>query len=135
MTLSIPAATTTATPTTAGLGSVDSPYGPVYLDAAAAERWNAMRDASIAQYGVDIYPGGSLSAYRTTEQQDALYQQYLAGTGAPANPPGSSSHELGLSVDVPTEDMAAVIGEIGWQYGWGRYEAPDEWWHMTYGGG
>jgi hypothetical protein len=31
--------------------------------------------------------------------------------------------------------MAAVIGEIGWQYGWGRYEAPDEWWHMTYGGG
>lgn len=133
-TLAIPAAATTTT-VTSGLGTVPSPYGTLYLDAAAADAWNAMREASLSQYGVDISPGGSLSAYRTTEQQEALYQQYLAGTGAPANPPGYSSHELGLSVDVPSEDMAAVIGEIGWQYGWGRYEAPDEWWHMSYGGG
>jgi LysM repeat protein len=132
-TLSIPAASTT-TATTSGLGSVYSPYGTLYLDAAAADTWNAMRDASLSQYGVDIYPGGDLSAYRTSDQQAALYQQYLDGTGAPANPPGYSSHELGLSVDVPTEEMASVVNEIGWQYGWGRYEAPDEWWHMTYGG-
>ena len=132
-TLAIPAASTATA--TSGLGSVDSPYGTLYLDASAADNWNAMRDASLSQYGVDIYPGGTLSAYRTSEQQNELYQQYLAGTGAPANPPGYSSHELGLSVDVPSEDMASVIGEIGWQYGWGRYEAPDEWWHMTYGGG
>lgn len=134
-TLAIPAATSSAAGAAPGLGSVPGPDGSVYLEATAADSWNAMRDASLSQYGVDIYPGGSLSGYRTTEQQSALYEQYLAGTGAPANPPGSSSHELGLSVDVPTEEMASVIGEIGWQYGWGRFEAPDEWWHMTYGGG
>ena len=90
-TITVPAATA-ATSSTAGLGHIPSPYGELHLDPAAADSWNAMREDSIANYGVDLYPGGPASAYRTYEQQSELYQQYLDGTGAPANPPGTSTH-------------------------------------------
>ena len=81
---------------TYGLGHVTSPWGSLHLDPAAADAWNAMRDESLASYGVDLYPGGPVSAFRTYEQQSYLYDLYLAGQGAPANPPGSSAHEMGL---------------------------------------
>jgi LysM repeat protein len=133
--LQIPAASAVPATPDIALGAVYTPGGDVYLEAGAAERWNAMRQASLSELGADIYPAGPLSAYRTPEQQATLYQEYLDGTGAPANPPGGSSHQLGLSVDLPTEEMRSVIDQIGWQYGWGKYEAPDEWWHVTYAGG
>ena len=134
-TLQIPAATTAAAPTSSvSLGSVYTPGGDVYLESNAATQWNAMRQESLADYGQDIYPNGPLSAYRTPEQQAQLYQSFLDGTGDPANPPGSSSHELGLSVDVATPEMRSVVDQLGYQFGWGKFEAPDEWWHVTYGG-
>jgi LysM repeat protein len=134
--LAIPAAVSAAPSASpaVGLGAIWSPWGDLYLDPAAADAWNAMRDASLAQYGQDLYPAGPLSAYRTAEQQGELYDLFLSGAGAPANPPGSSSHESGLSVDLASEEMLTVVDQIGWQYGWGRFEAPDEWWHVTYGG-
>lgn len=132
-TLQIPAATSTAAPATSiSLGSVYTPEGDVYLESTAAAQWNAMRQESLADYGQDIYPNGPLSAYRTPEQQAQLYQSFLDGTGDPANPPGSSSHQLGLSVDVATPEMRSVVDQIGYQFGWGKFEAPDEWWHVTY---
>lgn len=135
VTLTIPASSgTSSTASSTGLGAIWSPSGDLYLDPAAAQSWNAMRDRSLADYGVDLYPQGSLSAYRTYEQQGELYDLFLTGVGAPANPPGSSSHEVGLSVDVATEEMRYVVDQIGWEYGWGKLEAPDEWWHVTYGG-
>src|SRR5829696_2455577 len=85
-----------------GMGHVPSPYGELHLDPAAADAWNAMREEALSVYGIDLYPGGPVSAYRTYERQAALYDSYLNGTGAPANPPGTSPHELGVSVDVPT---------------------------------
>ena len=115
-----------------GMGHVPSPYGELHLDPAAADAWNAMREEALAVYGVDIYPGGPLSAYRTYEQQAALYEAFLSGTGADANPPGSSQHEYGVAVDVPTYEMRSVIDEIGWKYGWGKIHAPGEWWHVDY---
>ena len=118
-----------------GMGHVPSPYGELHLDPAAADAWNAMREEALSVYGVDLYPGGPLSAYRTYEQQAQLYQAYLNGTGAPAYPPGSSPHEFGVSVDVPAYEMRAVIDEIGWKYGWGKVHAPSEWWHVDYLGG
>lgn len=131
--LTIPAPTTTVAPEPV-LGAIWSPWGDLYLDPVAAEQWNAMRDQSLAEYGIDLYPAGPLSAYRTSEQQGEMYELFIAGVGAPANAPGSSSHELGLSVDLATEEMRYVVDQIGWQYGWGKLEAPDEWWHVTYGG-
>ncbi len=117
-----------------GMGHIDSPWGQLHLDPAAATAWNAMADAAMQQFGIDLHPGGTVSAYRTYEQQAALYDQYLAGTGAPANPPGSSTHELGIGVDVATPEMRDVIDQIGAQFGWVA-TIPGEWWHVEYAGG
>ena len=140
----VPGTTTTAAPTesvapvpapgsTYGLGHIPSPWGELHLDPAAAESWNLMREAALAQFGVDLHPDGPLSAYRTYEQQAYLYDLYLAGQGAPANPPGSSTHELGLSVDVAEPVMRDVIDQIGAAYGWAG-TIPSEWWHVAYMG-
>ncbi len=119
----------------AGMGHVPSPYGELHLIPAAADAWNAMRAEASTVYGIDIYPGGPVSAYRTYAQQSELYDAFLAGYGAPANPPGASSHEYGTAVDVETPDMRWVIDQIGWKYGWGKSHAPGEWWHVDYLGG
>jgi LysM repeat protein len=118
-----------------GMGHVPSPYGELHLLPAAADAWNAMRAEALSAYGIDIYPGGPLSAYRTHEQQSELYDAFLAGHGAPANPPGTSSHELGTAVDVESPEMRWVIDQIGWKYGWGKVNGPGEWWHVDYLGG
>ena len=94
-----------------------------------------MRAEALDVYGVDLYPGGPMSAYRTYEQQAQLYQAFLDGYGAPANPPGTSSHELGTAVDVATPEMRSVIDQIGWKYGWTKVHGPEEWWHVDYVGG
>jgi LAS superfamily LD-carboxypeptidase LdcB len=111
-----------------------SPWGTLYLASGAAESWNAMREASLAQFGVDLYPGGTLSAYRSYDQQSYLYSLYLSGQGAPADPPGTSSHEYGTAVDVATPEMRYVIDQIGYAYGWGKAHGPGEWWHVDYMG-
>jgi LAS superfamily LD-carboxypeptidase LdcB len=92
-----------------------------------------MRQAALAQFGVDLYPDGPLSGYRTYEQQAYLYDLFLAGAGPPANPPGTSTHELGLAVDVAEPVMRDVIDQIGPTYGW--YGISSEWWHVEYSGG
>ena len=126
-TLSIPAATAS----TAGLGHIPSPHGELHLDPGAAESWNAMRDDSLANFGVDLYPAGPASAYRTPEQQQQLYDLYLSGQGSPANPPGTSSHETGRAVDVAEPVMRDVVDQIGSAYGWVG-TIPSEWWHVEY---
>lgn len=40
---------------------------------------------------------------RTRDEQNRLYQLFLAGKGAPANPPGTSKHETGDAVDAQTK--------------------------------
>jgi hypothetical protein len=118
-----------------GMGHVPSPYGELHLSPTAADAWNAMRAEANSVYGIDIYPGGPLSAYRTYAQQSALYGAFLAGRGAPANPPGTSSHEYGTAVDVQTPEMRSLIDQIGSKYGWAKVHAPGEWWHVDYLGG
>jgi LysM repeat protein len=134
---SIDAGTSGSVPPTAiapapGMGHIPSPWGELHLTPAAADAWNAMRAESLRLYGVDLYPDGTLSAYRTYEQQAYLYDLFLSGQGAPANPPGTSSHEYGTAVDVATSEMRWVIDQIGANYGWGKLHAPNEWWHVDY---
>lgn len=119
----------------AGLGHVPSPYGELHLAPAAADAWNAMRAEALNVYRTDLYPGGPVSAYRTYDQQAGLYEAFLAGYGAPANPPGASSHESGTAVDVETPQMRWVIDQIGARYGWSKVHAPGEWWHVDFVGG
>ena len=115
----------------AGMGSIPSPSGDLPLEPAAAESWNAMRDDSLANFGVDLYPAGPASAYRTAEQQQELYDLYLSGQGAPANPPGTSSHEVGKAVDLAEPVMRDVVDQIGYAYGWAA-TIPSEWWHVEH---
>jgi LysM repeat protein len=136
-------ATTTATatavalapaPTTSWLAPIWSPYGTLYLASSAASAWNAMREESLRLYGQDLYPGGAYSAYRTYDQQAYLYGLYTSGAGAPADPPGTSSHELGTAVDLATPEMRWVVDQIGANYGWTKVHGPYEWWHVDYVG-
>jgi LysM repeat protein len=124
-----------AIPPAPGMGHIPSPWGELHLTPAAADAWNAMRAEALRIYGVDLQPGGPMSAYRTYDQQAELYDLYLSGQGAPANPPGSSSHEVGTAVDLATPEMRQIIDEIGAQFGWGKVHAPGEWWHVDYVGG
>jgi LysM repeat protein len=117
-----------------GMGTIPSPDGDLPLAADAADAWNAMRAEALRRYGIDIYPGGPLSAYRTYAQQARLYEAYLEGRGAPANPPGTSSHEEGNAVDVAAPSMRWVVDTIGPKYGWSKVHAPGEWWHVDYVG-
>jgi len=135
-------ATTAAAPTTVPATAqaswtlaIYSPNGAAYLASTAASAWEAMRQAGLAQFGIDIYPAGPLSAYRTYEQQSYLYDLYLSGAGAPANPPGSSSHEYGTAVDLASPEMRTVVDSLGPAYGWAKVHGPDEWWHVDYVGG
>jgi LAS superfamily LD-carboxypeptidase LdcB len=117
------------------VSQIYSPLGAAYLASSAAANWEAMRQAGLATYGIDIYPAGSLSAFRTYDQQSYLYDLYLQGLGAPANPPGTSSHEYGTAVDLASPEMRTVIDNLGPTYGWGKIHGPDEWWHVDYYGG
>jgi LysM repeat protein len=108
--------------------------GEAYLSANAAYNWNAMRQASLDTYGIDLYPAGPLSAYRSYGQQLYLYDLYLSGEGSLAAAPGTSSHEYGSAVDLADPAMANVIDAIGASYGWSKTEASSEWWHVNYVG-
>lgn len=128
-------ASTPTIPPAPGMGHIPSAWGPLHLTPAAAGAWNAMRAEALRIYGIDLQPNGPLSAYRTYAQQAELYDLFLSGQGAPANPPGSSSHEVGTSVDVAAPEMRSIVDEIGGQFGWGKIHAPGEWWHVDYVGG
>ena len=110
------------------------PAGEAYLASNAASSWNAMRRAALSTYGIDLYPAGPLSAYRSYGQQLYLYDLYLSGQGSLAASPGTSSHEYGSALDLADPAMANVIDQIGGAYGWAKTEAPGEWWHVNYVG-
>jgi LysM repeat protein len=110
------------------------PNGEAYLASNAAYNWNLMRQASLDTYGIDLYPAGPFSAYRSYAQQLYLYNLYLSGQGNLAAPPGSSSHEYGNALDLADPSMRTVVDQIGATYGWAKTEAPEEWWHVNYVG-
>jgi LAS superfamily LD-carboxypeptidase LdcB len=93
-----------------------------------------MRQASLNTYGIDLYPAGPYSAYRSYGQQLYLYDQYVSGAGPLAAVPGTSAHEYGSAVDLADPSMRTVIDQIGAAYGWAKTEASSEWWHVDYVG-
>jgi murein DD-endopeptidase MepM/ murein hydrolase activator NlpD len=110
------------------------PSGEAYLASNAAAAWDAMRQGSLRDFGIDLYPGGPFSGYRSYAQQLYLYNLYLSGQGNLAAPPGTSSHEYGYALDLADPSMRAVVDQIGANYGWAKIEAPEEWWHINYVG-
>ncbi len=117
-----------------GMVPIHHPTTIAYLAPEAAAAWEAMRQESLRRFGVDLYPIGPRSGYRTYEQQAYFYELYRLGLGPPANPPGASSHETGTAIDLAAPEMREVIDQIGAAYGWAKVEAPGEWWHLNYVG-
>ena len=109
-----------------------SPIAEGQLRSDAAAGWNAMNIEARFR-GLELVPNGSMSSYRTLEQQRLLYGRYLAG-GNLAAVPGQSNHGWGLAVDVATFPMRQLIDEIGAVYGWSKKwsDASSEWWHLKY---
>lgn len=75
-------------------GPTAAPAGYQNLDPALASRVLGMVNAS------DGALPGVRSGFRSYGEQAELYRRYLAGEGAPANPPGHSLHERGEAADV-----------------------------------
>lgn len=105
--------------------------GRLRKDAAAA--WNAM-NVEARKRGVELLPTGSMSSYRTYDQQVYLYNEYLAGRGSLAAVPGMSNHGWGLAVDVATQQMRSMIDRVGEPFGWAKKwsDAQSEWWHIKW---
>jgi hypothetical protein len=116
-----------------------SALAPIYqgqLKTEAAAGWNAM-NVEARKRGLQLYPTGSKSSYRTYEQQVELYNAYLNGTGNLAAKPGTSNHGWGDAVDLATQQMRTIVDQIGKQYGYSKSwsDAPTEWWHIVYQSG
>jgi LysM repeat protein len=113
---------------------IHSPRGPAFLAPDAARAWEAMRQASLRELGIDLYPFGPDSAYRSYGKQLEAWRIFKAG-GRPAAPPGTSAHGLGKAVDLALPEMRRAVDKLGWRFGWAKTEAPSEWGHINYIGG
>jgi hypothetical protein len=109
--------------------------GRLAIDNYCAASWNAMNVDARAR-GLELLPTGSMSSYRTYDQQVYLYNVYQDG-GPLAATPGTSNHGWGLAVDVATQAMRSMIDQIGHHYGWAKEwsDAQSEWWHLKYRAG
>jgi|TARA_Y100000114_G_scaffold126785_1_gene123285 hypothetical protein len=99
------------------------------VDASIAGNVQAMIQAARRE-GVDLKIS---SAYRSRQQQEALYQKYLNGTGNLAAKPGTSNHESGLAID-----FSNTPGAYAWlKANAGRFglkNLPSEPWHYSTNG-
>jgi LAS superfamily LD-carboxypeptidase LdcB len=103
-----------------------------YLRADAAKNFVAMQQAA-RQAGINLT---ATSGFRSMEQQRALYQRYLNGTGNLAARPGYSNHQGGVSMDI-----GGVGGYNTRTFNWlkanaGRFgfvnDVRGEYWHWTF---
>jgi hypothetical protein len=106
----------------------------------AAGPWNAMnakaqRPRSRGGCGLPLYPGGTLSSYRSYRGQ-----YYLWNSPPHAHDrnwkafPGTSNHGWGLAVDLATMAMRFCVDRIGRFFGFSKAcsDAQLEWWHVRY---
>lgn len=110
-------------------------YGSWRLSTYCIKDYKAMNAAFKARFGINLPITGSMSAYRTYDQQVYLYNLYLSGQGNLAARPGTSNHGWGLTVDVGVAPYGST------KYNWlnanaGRWGFNDdvsgEPWHWNY---
>lgn len=93
----------------------------------AAASYQAMRAAGMPA-------GGITSAGRSSTEQSALYQAYLAGKGNLAAKPGTSMHEAGEALDMNLVSRAYQwLTTNGAKYGWTQAVSGEPW-HWQHGG-
>lgn len=116
--------------------------GNGWLEPKAAAQYTAWANAYKQRWG---YFPPVVSSYRSYAQQAALYAGWVARKPGfnLALPPGNSTHERGLAVDLGGR-IDAVSSEHTWcemtmpSYGWkwtGKGFSPLEQWHFDYVGG
>ena len=94
-----------------------------------AQYRDTLQRAALAayRYGKPIWVNES---FRSWEQQNALYQKWLNGTGFLAAPPGSSLHEIGAALDIPNaRDNSKLMKELR-KVGL-LDDVPSEDWHVS----
>lgn len=105
--------------------------GPMNLETQHGVTGNAramsMLDRVAAQYP-GLFPH-IVSDYRTRQQQEQLYQQYLNGNGNLAAPPGHSMHEKGLAFDISSAWLQAHPGALHMLDRLGGFPVQGEPWH------
>lgn len=87
------------------------------LDATTGDSLSAINKQASALGGLQI-GAVATSTFRTREQQQKLYDAYLAG-GPLAAPPGQSAHEKGMAIDLKPdqkyiEQMRPIMEANGW---------------------
>lgn len=107
----------------------------------AARQWIVLNAAFRRVFGIDI---PIKSAWRSNARQSELYALYLAGRGNLALPPGRSTHNKGLALDIAGNAALRGTAQHNWivangsAYGWkwtGRNFSQIEPWHFDYVGG
>lgn len=104
-----------------------------FLRGDAAKAYLSMQQAARAA-GFNLT---ATSGFRTNEQQKALYQKYLNGTGNLAARPGYSNHQNGISIDIGGSLQGYGTAAFSWlkanasKYGFVN-DVGGEWWHWTY---
>ena len=94
-----------------------------WLDEPAAASYARARAAGMS--------AGITDAGRTRTEQEALYAAYLRGElAATAARPGTSVHELGRALDLPSWPRAWLATHP--EHGWRRTLLPSEPWHFEY---
>lgn len=110
-------------------------YGSWKLSTYCVDDYKKMNAAFKKHFGWNLEITGSMSAYRTYDQQVYLWNLYQSGKGNLAARPGTSNHGWGLAVDV----RVAPYGSS--EYNWLNKYAPNygfndgvrgEPWHWEY---
>ncbi|MGA4668440.1 peptidoglycan-binding protein [Propionibacteriaceae bacterium Y1923] len=110
-------------------------FGSWRLSTYCINDFKAMNAAFKTRFGKNLPISGSMSAYRTYDQQVYLYNLYLSGKGNLAARPGTSNHGWGLAVDVSVSPYGSTM------YNWlnanaGKWGFDDdvsgEPWHWAY---
>ncbi|HZH15666.1 MAG TPA: peptidoglycan-binding protein [Archangium sp.] len=111
--------------------TVSSIAGGKEMRSDAAAAFNRMHAAAKAA-GINLHVN---SAFRTMEEQRALYQKYLNGTGNLAAKPGYSNHQGGIAVDINVGGTGTStykwLANNASRFGFVR-TVPSEPWHWEY---
>lgn len=109
--------------------------GGKVLRADAAAEFDRMQRAALSQ-GVPLRVN---SAFRTMQEQESLWERYMAGEGNIAAKPGFSNHQNGLAVDIEVQRSTRSVtykwlAENAATYGFDNAEGSriGEPWHWVY---
>ena len=105
----------------------------INIDSVATPSLDAINQASQEFGGLKI-GGVETSSFRTGEQQQDLYDKFLAG-GPQAAAPGQSAHERGLAIDLfPDQEYIEKMRPIMEANGWSQNAGPHDAGHFEYVG-